>query len=95
MLPQLMDETLKILGVDAGGIWLYNPERGKLCQMIGRGWCTQMAHLELDRGESLPGKVFATGDIYFSHDVAQDFADFTGYARSGSPGLERDMLANP
>ncbi len=31
-----------------------------------------MAHLELDRGESLPGNVFATGDIYFSHDVAQD-----------------------
>jgi len=72
MLPQLMEETLKILGVDAGGIWLYNSERGKLCQMIGRGWCTQTAHLELDRGESLPGNVFAIGDIYFSHDVAQD-----------------------
>jgi PAS domain S-box-containing protein len=72
MLPQLIDETLKILGVDAGGIWLYNSERGKLCQMIGRGWCTQMSQLELDRDESLPGKVYTTGDIYFSHDVAQD-----------------------
>jgi len=72
MLPQLMEETLKILGVDAGGIWLYNSERGKLCQMIGRGWCKQTAHLELDRGESLPGNVFANGDIYFSSDVAQD-----------------------
>jgi len=72
MLPQLMDETLKVLGVDAGGIWLFNTERGKLCQMIGRGWCTQMAQLELDRNESLFGKVFTTGDIYFSHDMAQD-----------------------
>jgi PAS domain S-box-containing protein len=72
MLLQLMEETLKILGVNAGGIWLYNPERGKLCQMIGRGWCTETAHLELDRGESLIGNVFAIGDIYFSKDVAQD-----------------------
>jgi PAS domain S-box-containing protein len=72
MLPLLMDETLKILDVKAGAIWLLNPERGKLLQAIGRGWCTQLAKLELDREESLPGKVFITGDIYFSHDVAQD-----------------------
>jgi signal transduction histidine kinase len=31
-----------------------------------------LAHLELGRDEGLPGKVFTTGDIYFSHDVAQD-----------------------
>ena len=72
MLPQLMDETLKILGVEAGSIWLYIPERGKLCQMIGRGWCLETVNLELNRDESLPGNVFSTGDIYFSHDVAQD-----------------------
>jgi PAS domain S-box-containing protein len=72
MLPQLMDETLKNLGVDAGGIWLFNQERSKLVQMIGRGWCTQTAALELDPGDGLPGNVFATGDIYFSDDVAQD-----------------------
>jgi signal transduction histidine kinase len=72
MLPLLIDETLKILDVNAGAIWLFSPERGKLLQVIGRGWCTQLADLELDRDESLPGKVFTTGDIYFSHDVAQD-----------------------
>jgi PAS domain S-box-containing protein len=72
MLPLLMDETLKILGVKAGGIWLYNADRDKLCQLIGRGWCTQIAQLELERDQSLLGKVFSTGDIYFSHDVAQD-----------------------
>lgn len=72
MMPQLMDETLKILDVDAGSIWLYNSERGKLSQLIGRGWCTEIGNLELDPGESLPGNVFSSGDIYFSHDVAQD-----------------------
>ncbi len=72
MLPQVMDETLKILDAEAGGIWLFNAEREKLCQVIGRGWCVQTASMELDRGESLPGNVFAIGDIYFSRDVAQD-----------------------
>jgi PAS domain S-box-containing protein len=72
MLPQVMDETLKILDAEAGGIWLFSAEREKLCQVIGRGWCVQTASIELDRGESLPGNVFANGDIYFSRDVEQD-----------------------
>lgn len=72
MLPQVMDETLKILDAEAGGIWLYNAEREKLCQEIGRGWCVKTSSMDLDRGESLPGNVFAIGDIYFSRDVAQD-----------------------
>jgi signal transduction histidine kinase len=72
MLPQLIDETLRILGVDAGGIWLFDPVRNKLCQIIGRGWCTQLTQLELERDESLPGKVFSTGDIYFTRDMASD-----------------------
>ncbi len=72
MLPLLVDETLNILDVDAGGIWLINSERGKLNQVIGRGWCKKLDNLELELNESLPGKVFTTGDIYFSHDVAQD-----------------------
>ena len=72
MLPLLMDETLNILDVNSGAIWLFNSDRDKLILVMGRGWCTKLADLELDRDESLPGKVFSTGDIYFSHDVAQD-----------------------
>jgi PAS domain S-box-containing protein len=72
MLPQLIDETLSTLEVEAGAIWLYNSDRGKLYQAIGRGWCTKTADLELDINEGLPGRIISTGDIYFSHDVAQD-----------------------
>jgi PAS domain S-box-containing protein len=72
MLPQLIDETLNTLEVEAGAIWLYNSENGKLYQAIGRGWCTKTADLELDINEGLPGRIISTGDIYFSHDVAQD-----------------------
>jgi PAS domain S-box-containing protein len=72
MLPQLIDETLKALDVESGAIWLYDPERNKLVQAISRGWCSQVAGLELGNGESLAGNAFSTGDIYFSHDVAED-----------------------
>jgi len=72
MLPQLIDETLSTLDVKAGAIWLYDSDRGKLFQAIGRGWCTKTADLELDINEGLPGRIISTGDIYFSHDVAQD-----------------------
>jgi signal transduction histidine kinase len=72
MLPQLVDETLKALDTETGGIWLYDLERGYLCQVIGRGWCLKAAHLVLARGENLLGGVLTTGDVYFSKDVASD-----------------------
>jgi signal transduction histidine kinase len=72
MLPQLVDETLKALETDTGGIWLYDLERGNLCQVIGRGWCLKAENLELSRGENLLGGVLTTGDVYFTNDVASD-----------------------
>ena len=72
MLPQLLDETLKALDTDTGGIWLFDLKKDRLCQMIGLGWCLKAAHLELARGEDLLGSVLTTGDVYFSSDVASD-----------------------
>ncbi len=72
MIPQLLDETLQMLGAEAGGVWLYDPQVGVLRQTVGRGWCEKIAHIEVRRGEGLPGSVFETGDIYFSNDVAGD-----------------------
>ncbi|HVM72317.1 MAG TPA: GAF domain-containing protein, partial [Anaerolineales bacterium] len=72
MLPKLMDETLLVLDTDTGAIWLFDPERRKLRQVIGRGWCLNAAQLELERGESFLGNVLTTEDVYFSSDVAMD-----------------------
>ena len=72
MLPQLVDETLRALDTDTGGIWLFDPERRKIRQVIGRGWCLNAAQLELERGESFLGNVLTTEDVYFSGDVATD-----------------------
>ncbi len=72
MLPQLVDETLQTLDTDTGGIWLFDTERRKLRQEIGRGWCLKAVHMELERGESFLGNVLTTEDVYFSSDVGTD-----------------------
>ncbi len=72
MLPQLVAETLHALDTETGGIWFFNPERSKLRQVIGRGWCLEAAQLEMESSESLFGNVLTTEDVYFSGDVAKD-----------------------
>ena len=72
MLPQLMDEALRALETNTGCIWLFDPDKRKLRQVIGRGWCIKTAKMELDRGESFLGNVLTTEDVYFSSDVALD-----------------------
>ncbi len=72
MLPQLVDETLRALDTDTGGVWLFEPDQRKLRQAIGRGWCLNAAWLELERGESILGNVLTSEDVYFSSDVAMD-----------------------
>ncbi len=72
MLPQLIDESLKALDVETGGIWLYDSDLEKLRQVIGRGWCTNLSHMYLDKGHGVPGTVFAIGDIYFSSEIHRD-----------------------
>jgi len=73
MLPQLLDDTLKALGVDTGGIWLGDDtDRGDLKQIVSRGWLTKAAGLEISRAGNLLGSVLVTEDIYFSNNVAID-----------------------
>jgi PAS domain S-box-containing protein len=72
MLPKLLDETVRALDTDTGGIWLFDPERRKIRQAIGRGWCLKAAQLELERGEGLLGNVLTTEDVYFSSEVVTD-----------------------
>ncbi|MBN2388052.1 MAG: GAF domain-containing protein [Anaerolineales bacterium] len=72
MLTPLLDETLGTLGVEAGSIWLYDPADERLKQVIGKGWCSGIAHLKLERGEDIPGMVFAEGVVYFTRDLHED-----------------------
>jgi len=86
MFPHLVDETLKALDAEAGGIWLYDLEQDRLRQMIGRGWCLKAASLELQRGENPFGGVLTSGDIYFSSDVVADEKVLPDFRRLAPPG---------
>jgi signal transduction histidine kinase len=96
MLPLLLDETLNALDAGTGGIWLYDSARRKLKQAIGRGWCLDCAALELESSAGIPGKVFTSGDIYFSRDVSHDPAmlpEFCGHAPDGWSAICVPILA--
>ena len=95
MLPLLMDETLKILDVNAGAIWLLNTERGKLRQAIGRGWCTQLANLELDVMKVCQEKYLPLETFTFPTMSHQDFLNFPSDAELGPRRMQRDMPTNP
>jgi PAS domain S-box-containing protein len=86
MLPHLIEDTLKALDAESGGIWFYDPERDKLQQVIGRGWCTNISHLELEKSDSMPGTVFTVGDIYFSSDIYKDSRTSESMREFAPPG---------
>lgn len=72
MLPRLMDETLILLDVKDGAIWLYDEAHGDLHSMVTRGWFERLDQKQLLPGEGVGGKVFATGQIHRSAQIASD-----------------------
>ncbi len=86
MLPQLVDDTLKALDSETGGIWLFDPVKDMLCQMVGRGWCLRASSLELPRDENLLGNVMTSDDVYYSSDVSTDPLAWTRFRQIAPAG---------
>jgi PAS domain S-box-containing protein/putative nucleotidyltransferase with HDIG domain len=72
MLPSLLDETLQVLGSNAGVIWLYDPVGGMLKEKIARGWFTAIQEPPIKPGEGIAGKVFSSGQVIISKEFATD-----------------------
>lgn len=72
MLPSLLDETLQVLGCEAGVIWLYAPADGVLKEKVARGWFTSIQELPVKPGEGIAGTVFKTGQVTLSREFATD-----------------------
>ena len=72
MLPFLLDETLKTVGTDTGGIWLYNVKSAGLYRAICRGWFTQLEEENLLSSEGIAGQVFQSGDAHVSFEFNKD-----------------------
>jgi putative nucleotidyltransferase with HDIG domain len=72
MLPRLLDETLAVIGTQAGAIWLYDPDDCELRRGFARDWLALTDQSPLKPGEGIGGKVFSTGEIYISREFARD-----------------------
>ncbi len=72
MLPSLLDETLKVMASNAGGIWLYQEQDGKLHNAIARGWIEELDEPPVEPGEGILGSVFRTGEPYASKELGTD-----------------------
>ncbi len=72
MLPAFLDETLILLGMQAGAIWLYNPASQELRQAASRGWFNQLPKTAVKPGEGLAGTAFATGKTLHSSEFIRD-----------------------
>ncbi len=72
MLPALLDETLSILELQVGAIWLLNQDTGQVQQVEARGWLTQIPQKSLQPGEGIVGHTMETAEVYISLDLSAD-----------------------
>ncbi|MDY6826521.1 MAG: PAS domain S-box protein [Bacillota bacterium] len=90
LLPLLLDQTLALLGIDAGVIWLYSPISDKLRFTVARGWFEQLDKAYWNPEESIAGKVFSSGQPYVFSDLAGDpliLPEFRSKVPGGQSGV--------
>ena len=71
MIPRLMDETLAILGAQAGIFWLYNSYSGKLERVITRGELENLSE-KTNPEMCIPYKTVSTGQLQFMREFSQE-----------------------
>ncbi len=72
MLPAFLDETLMLLGTQAGAIWLYDQDSEELRHAVSRGWFNQLPKSAIKPGEGLAGTAFSTGNTLHSREFIRD-----------------------
>ncbi|MGD8243956.1 MAG: GAF domain-containing protein [Anaerolineae bacterium] len=74
MLADALDETLEVMGIEAGGIYLLDDEADVLSLVVQRGFSPEFV-ADIDRlrvGEGFSGRVVETGEPLVVRDVSQD-----------------------
>ncbi|TAK14473.1 MAG: PAS domain S-box protein [Anaerolineae bacterium] len=71
-LPLILDETLKALDTDVGGILVYDPNEKMFTAAAARGWYSFLEERPRPPGTGIAGTVFATGEMYLSDEFATD-----------------------
>ena len=68
----LLDETLDILGTDAGSVWIYRPAQNILKQRAARGIATSTTRAQRSPDEGIVGHIFSTGKHHISLNMKND-----------------------
>lgn len=71
-LPILLQETLTMLQVEMGSIWLYHPTNDLLRISDAKGIPESMMDIEISPGVGLIGKVFLTGETAHSTNILKE-----------------------
>ena len=68
MLPRLLEETLAMLDVKDGAIWLFDAANNELRVAVAKGRFPGLDQTPMKPGEGIGGTVFATGQTFISHE---------------------------
>lgn len=71
-MPILLHETLTLMQLSAGAIWLYQQKTGKLRIVAAEGWLSEVGTLELEPGEGIPGEIFKCKKTVVSSEFIND-----------------------
>jgi len=74
LLQHIVEQAIQLLGVDAGGMYLYRPEREVLEYVVTVGEQPTRLGVTLERGEGLSGKVWTTSEPL----IVDDYRNWSG-----------------
>jgi response regulator RpfG family c-di-GMP phosphodiesterase/putative methionine-R-sulfoxide reductase with GAF domain len=72
MLSHLLDNTLEIIQVKCGSIWLYDATTDEIKLTVHREWDIKGTNTSVRSGEDIPGYVFRSGTGIISHEFHSD-----------------------
>ncbi len=68
----LLTEVLSLVGLEAGGVYLFDPLNQELRLAAARGWLTSLEGEVIKPGEGIVGYVFSSGKPYHCFDLTRD-----------------------
>jgi PAS domain S-box-containing protein len=83
MLPRLLEETLKMLDLSDGAIWLYDETNHELKSTVARGWFSGKNQKQIKSNEGPVWEVFSTGNSF----TLQERSEIRESQGSGQPML--------
>lgn len=87
LLQLIIDQSVKLLDVEAGMLFLYDPESDQLCGEIATDYLTEFIGMKLDRGQGLAWQAF-------TNRRGMTISNYPGWANRVAVQQRRPLLTN-